>query len=244
MELLQRIQVHFEQKGQTYLLVGTLFTAAYTVRSRWGTVAMLCFTVTAVGSYPYLRKQVTGLLNRNLDAKVPALFSVAISVVSIFSPALGVCLGALMGGSFLLRDWTVSDLLKKGEEGIKRLEDQNQQLEKIAEEMKGKVDALQVEMDRLIALAAQMDKTVSVHLQTQGILASTDTQVDNQFERLEAKLEQLVSLGKVIQVPEGGNKIGSQVEQTVDACEALVKGVQNDRVVVRALLEKVQEKAK
>ena len=239
MGLVQRGQVHFEQNGQSYLLVGTLFTAAYTIHSKWGTVAVLCFTVTAMGSYPYLRKQVNFLLDRNLDAKVPALLSVVISVVAIFSPALGVCLGSLMGGSLLLRDWTVSHLLKEGEEKIKTLTDQNKELGKIAEKMKEKVDALQVKFDKTIASVEKLKKSVTQHLETQGIVAETNTAGENQLDGLEAQLQELISAHNLMEISKkvSAANIGPQLDQIANTCQQQLQEIKSDRAALRNLIK-------
>ena len=126
-----------------------------------------------------------------------------------------------MGASSLLRDWSFSSLLEEGEEEIKTLKNQNKELEKTAEEMKKKVDALQIEFDKAIALVGKVEKITLQHLETQGIVAETDAKVDNQFDRLEAKLQQFFSLGdleKELSKVEMDKDVGANIRQMVATC--------------------------
>lgn len=239
MELLQRVQVHFEQNGGTYLLVGTLFTTAWAVHARWGPVAVICFTVTAVGSYPYLRKQVDHLLHRNLDTRVQALLSVVVSVATIFSPTIGLCLGALMGSSFFLRDWTVKSLLEKGEKEIATLKEQNQEWQTVNVGLQNKLETLQVEYNQLMAAWGGVKNVVKQHLETQGGVVEASREGNNQSEGLEIQLNELVELCKVMEISKKSN-IGPQVTQITNSCEEKLRQIQNDREKLRALIERLE----
>jgi DNA repair exonuclease SbcCD ATPase subunit len=169
-------------------------TVAYTVNKIWGKYASLCFTATAMVTYPQLRRQIEILLHYDLNTHAQATVAVTVAGLCFVNPPIAAGMAAGLAVAIIKREWKLATVATDNAKEIETLKKENEALSKIYDELKACAEKLEQELNICLGINTKLKEAAQLEATASAASATANQEADNHLTRLKEKIGKLSSL--------------------------------------------------